>query len=147
MEKGALTEQDKRNYALQLYVHTDMTQEEICKIVGWKDRKTFTNNKAKYDWDNIKKANTITSEAVIANLTEKIHKVSISEDAVEKADSIAKLVSSIEKLRGNKLLASNYIQAFKELTRFIQSRDVEAAGKMNNWMRLFIDEKIKNGEL
>lgn len=137
-----LNNKKKAEIAYDLFVNTDKTQKEICEIVGW-TQKTFTANKQKGMWEELKGAMTITPSEIILNLYKKMHDLSKADDI--EADKLIKVASSIEKLKSNKATVSQTINVFKEFTNWLFSVDAELAKKTNIRQKEFIELMISNG--
>jgi hypothetical protein len=151
MAKKEIAKDQKRLLAEELYINTDMSQKEICAIVGWTE-KTFSENKKKHSWEELKAANTITPNKLIAEMYSHIsdllseQKKAREEKDTKKVksigDEISKLSSAIEKMSNKKTTIPQYMNVFKEYTTFLIKKDAELAKKNNEYQSLFIQEKI-----
>lgn len=143
MDKSALGRKRKRDLAEHLYLTTEMSQKEICELVGWREN-TFSSNKIKYGWDKRKGAQEASVQTIISNIYTKLAEMSKT-DAVKHAKDMAMLSNVLERIRGKQLTPTNYIEAFKELSLFLMKQDVELAQKLNAYMKSFVELKIKEG--
>lgn len=141
----------KRNIAFELYCNTGMTQEQIAESVGV-TAKTVGEWKRKYNWEEIKGAETVTSRKITSNLYRLAYK--ITEELVEEGkepsakqiDQLAKIAKSIEQLSDHRVTVSQAINVFKEFTTWLFTRDQELAKKINKHQQVYINELI-NAEL
>lgn len=131
---------DKAAEALDLYLHTDLTQGRICELVGWSER-TFTTHKQKGNWEELKQAETISPKRIIANLYRQAH--ALSEMDVVDADKLVKLANTIEKLTDRKVTLSHYINVFKDFTTWLIGKDRDLAVKVNEHQQAFIKERVQ----
>ena len=142
-----LSRDDKRTLALQLFLHTDMTQEEIAKSVGW-TAKSFTLNKVKYKWAELKAAHSTTRSSNVAGLLTQISlmlEMARKEKrplTVKETDSIVKLSSAIEKI-DRKESIGGYIQCFSAFSTYLSQVNPELAGKVVSEQDRFIQIKIQ----
>lgn len=141
--QSSLTNKDKKNIAFDLYINTDKTQSEICDIVGWNMR-TFTENKQKFNWEELKSAQELTAQKIITNIYRRLEEAT-KEGSVLDPDKIIKLAKSIESLSDRKVTVSNTINVFKEFTTFLMQEDPELAKKINEKQKQFVTIKI-NGQ-
>lgn len=139
MAKGNLSKDQKRELAQELYMNTDLHQKQICEVVGWTE-KTFSENKKKYSWEQLKAAGTVTNKKIIANLYQKLF--TLSGNAEANADDIAKISSSIEKLSDKRTTVAHYINVFKEMGIYLLGIDPELAKTMNVHHQNFIQDKL-----
>lgn len=158
----ALSKEAIRAKAEDLYVFSDLNQQDICEICGITD-KTLRDWRDKYGWEEIKKNNSITTPKIIATLNKRLYELSTEGEGktvIDNADKISKVAAAIEKLRGKDLYLYNYIEVFKDITswlftqgdvkRMIKGREGEevilngneAARMLNLWMKDFIQMKI-----
>jgi hypothetical protein len=143
MAKDDLARDKKRDIAESLYLTTDMTQKEICEMVGWAEN-TFSANKAKYKWEEKKGAQRAGAHQIITNIYMKLAELS-EQDALKYAKEMAMLAGVIEKIKGRTLTPTNYIEVFKEITVFIMLREPKLAQALNAHMKAFFEEKLKGG--
>jgi hypothetical protein len=130
---------DKAELALDLYLHTDKSQKEICEIVGWTE-KTFTANKIKNNWEELKGAGAITSAKIVTNLYKKLHDLS-GADSLD-ADKLIKTAKAIEALSNKKATISQIINVFKDFTTWAFGKNAELAKEINRLQNEFINEKV-----
>lgn len=136
MEKS---QKAKREDALDLFLNTNLTQKEICGIIGWSER-TFTTNKDRYNWQTLKEASSVSANNIIGNLYKQAHELSLA-DKVD-ADKLIKIAKSIEMLSDNKVTVSHFINVFKAFTSWLISEDKELARKVNELQQKFIIERV-----
>lgn len=140
-KKKALSNEDKKTIAHDLYMNTQLSQKEICERVNITEA-TFTAWKKKHDWEIMKQAFSITASNIVANLMEKAHTLSL-EDEIN-ADAIIKIVNSIEKLTDRKITISNIINVFKDFTTWAFEADADIAKDINRLMKGYVEYKIGN---
>ncbi|WP_299460584.1 hypothetical protein [uncultured Microscilla sp.] len=141
-KRAGLTRTQKKEIALDLYLHTHYTQKEICEIVGW-TQPTFTSNKQKFQWDTLRDATTKTPEIVLTNLyklLEKLTKESLEGDYYAK--DIAMIAGAIEKQEKRITNLSTYIQACKIFVEWLQPTNLELAQTITKLYRQFIQDLI-----
>jgi len=135
----AKTQKQKREDALDLYLNTDLSQKQICDIVGWSER-TFTTNKEKHLWQALKDAQSVSTNAIIGNLYK--HAARLSEADEIDADKLIKIANSIEKLSDKKVTLSHIINVFKEFTHWAIAENRDFARKVNELQQKFIVQKV-----
>lgn len=144
MAKRELSRDEKRQKAFDLYMDTDMTQEEICALVGWAP-KTFTDNKQKGDWEEKKKAAQLGNAQLAAKLRAKVIDLLDEDDPSWKV--IIDLSKRVTELSEKKLSVSNYINAFKEFDKWlIANGHFEAAKQYNSLENEFISDLLSAGK-
>jgi len=131
---------NKRALALELYMNSDLNQKQICEIIGWTE-KTFSENKIKFGWDELKGATTITPHKIISKLYKRLDTMT-EEGMPLAADEIIKIAKSIEKLTDKRTTISHIINVFKEFNTFVMGRDGDLGKKVNDLMNEFIAGKI-----
>lgn len=155
----ALSNNQKKEIALDLYLHTDLTQKEICDRIGWTEQ-TFSKHKQKDNWDILKGATTVTAEKLVARLYRHLDEITTpppprsrrkdddeEEDEFFKwrmpsADELNKIASAIEKLETKRVTISHHINSFKEFTTWLSGKDVELTKVINKLQDEFIKQKI-----
>lgn len=142
MGKQKMSNDRKRDIALDLYLNTDKSQKEICEIVDWSE-KTFGTNKEKHMWDALKGASTITAQNIIAQLYIKLEAI-VYEDKIN-PDALIKVAKSIEMLSNKKVTISQHINCAKEFCTWAFGIDPELAKKINKLQSQFITEKASHG--
>lgn len=142
MGKQKMSNDRKRDIALDLYLNTDKSQKEICEIVDWSE-KTFGTNKEKYSWEQLKGASTVTAQNIISKLYLKLEKIADQPDI--NADALSKVAKSIELLSNKKVTLSQHINCAKEFCTWAFGIDAELAKKINKLQSQFITEKASNG--
>lgn len=140
--KKSLSNDDKKAVALDLYLNTDKSQNEIATIVNITP-KTFGKWKSEGDWELLKQAQTITAKNIIYNLYRKAHEESEKDDM--NADKLIKIATSIEKLSDRKVTISHIINVFQEFTTWAFNRDAELAKQINRMQKEFVEHKIDEG--
>lgn len=142
-----MAERDKkRELAQQLYLYTSMDQKEICAKVGWTEA-TFTKNKQKYKWEELKAAYTLTRESVIRNLYQQVNLITETANQEKRAltakecDQIAKLSNAIEKLNRKESLSS-YIQVFDTFSKWLLKVNAKLAREVIGYQDDFIGIKV-----
>ena len=140
----ALSSEQKKIHAQELYISSDLNQNEICEIVGITD-KTLRDWREKGGWEELRKSQSITTPKIVALLKKQLLELIESEEGddpekkdVKFADKVVKLSASIEKLRAKKIELADYIWDFKELTEHLFERDKELARSVNIHMQDFV---------
>lgn len=141
MGKQKMSNDRKRDIALDLYLNTDKSQKEICEIVDWSE-KTFGTNKEKHMWDALKGASTITAQNIISQLYLKLEAI-VYEDKIN-PDALIKVAKSIEMLSNKKVTISQHINCAKEFCTWAFGIDPELAKKINKLQSQFITEKASH---
>lgn len=141
MATKKLSNDKKRDTALDLYINTDKSQKEICLIVGWTE-KTFSSNKDKYGWEKLKGATTITSQNIIGKLYLKLETI-VNEDKLD-ADALSKVAKAIELLSNKKVTLSQHINCAKEFTTWAFGVNPDLAKEINKLQSQFITERASN---
>lgn len=137
-----LSQERKRELALEMYLNTDKSQKEICDIVGWTEA-TFTKNKEKFGWDSLKGATSITAQNIIKKLYLKLEAL-VDADKID-ADALIKVTKSIEFLSNKKVTVSQHINCAKEFTVWLFAKKPDLAKELNKYQREFINEMVSNG--
>ena len=141
-----MTSKHKIEVARILYLTTDKTQKEICDVVGWTE-KTFTEQKRKQNWNELRDTKSLTKQQIISMLhvqTLKIVDAAKNENrllSAREVDSIAKLTSSIDKLE-KKATIETYIEVFEEYNRWLMSVNIDFAQRNNQYQDSFIQSKV-----
>ena len=141
-----MKQDQKRELAKTLYLMTDKSQKEICEVVGWTE-KTFSANKQKEGWEQLKAARTTSRDNLVGILH--IQALKITEAAQKKnriltnteVDSISKIASSIEKLEKKNHLES-FITVFEQFNKWLVNFKPESAQEINQLQDLFIQNLI-----
>ena len=129
-----------------LYLTTEKTQKEICAVVGWTE-KTFTEQKQKGKWNELRDTKSLTKQQIISMLhTQTLKLVEAAKDenrllSAREVDSIAKLAASIDKLE-KKATLETYIEVFEEYNKWLMSVNMNFAQINNHHQDLFIQSKI-----
>lgn len=143
MGKENLSNDRKREIALDLYLNTDKSQKEICEIVGWTE-KTFSANKEKYKWEEQKGATTIGASKLISKLYMKANNIADAQDNDINADKLIKVAKAIEMLSNKKVTTSQRINFAKEVTTWLFGKDPDKAKEFNKLLQEWITEVISN---
>lgn len=143
MAKSTMSNAQKRDVALDLYINTDKSQKEICEIVGWAE-KTFSDNKEKFKWDLLKGASTITAQNIIGKLYKRLDEMVKDDGTPINADQLIKITKSIEALSNKKVTISQIINTFKEFNTFGFSRNPELIKQITQLQTEFINDKAKS---
>ena len=141
-----MTREEKTELARTLYILTDKTQKEICKVVCWSEQ-TFSAHKQKGHWDELKAAKTITKQNIIAllhsetlRIIEEAKKLNRSLSSKE-IDSISKLAASIERLE-KKVSAEMFIEVFEHYNKWLMGVNSQFAQENNNFQDQFLHQFI-----
>ena len=141
-----MTQKQKIDVARTLYLMTEKSQKEICEVVNWAE-KTFTEQKQKGKWNELRDTKSLTKQQIISMLHTQLLKISdVAKDenrllSAREVDSIAKLASSIDKLE-KKATIETYIEVFEEFNRWLMVVNVDFAQRNNHFQDLFIQSKI-----
>jgi hypothetical protein len=136
-----MTREQKKQVALDLYLRTSKTLIEIGEIVDTNE-KTIRIWRDKYNWEELRSAETAVKSQVISNLYKAI--LSLSKDETEQIKNIkeiAKLTNIIEKLSQEPTI-SIYIQIFQEFNEFLKNKGmIKVAQQFNAEQSIFIKTK------
>ena len=141
-----MTRKQKIDVARTLYLLTEKSQKEICVVVGWTE-KTFTEQKQKGKWNELRDTKSLTKQQIISMLhsqTLKLIEAAKDENrllSAREVDSIAKLAASIDKLE-KKATLETYIEVFEEYNKWLMSVNMNFAQINNHHQDLFIQSKI-----
>lgn len=141
-----MNQKQKLEVARTLYLMTEKTQKEISEVVGWSE-KTFTEQKQKGKWNELRDTKSLTKQQIISMLhTQTLKLVEASKDegrllTAKEVDSIAKLTASIDKLE-KKVTLETYIEVFEEYNKWLMVKDMNFAQANNHQQDLFIQSKI-----
>lgn len=130
--------------AKAMYMNTNLSQKEICVLVGWTE-KTFSLHKKQGNWEAEKGARTTTNQNIIIEIYKKIEK-QVAEDTLN-ADAILKLAKSIDMLSDKKTTASQLIAFGEMLCVFLLEEDEfkPLAKPVNKAVNLLIQRTLNNG--
>lgn len=131
--------------AKAMYMNTNLSQKEICVLVGWTE-KTFSLHKTKGNWEAEKGARTTTNQNIVIEIYKKIEK-EVAADTLN-ADAIYKLSKSIEMLSDKKTNASQLINFGEAFCLFLlgESEFRELAKPVNKALDLMIRRTLNNGD-
>lgn len=141
-----MNQKQKLEVARTLYLMTEKTQKEISEVVGWSE-KTFTEQKQKGKWNELRDTKSLTKQQIISMLhTQTLKLVEAAKDegrllTAKEVDSIAKLAASIDKLE-KKVTLETYIEVFEEYNKWLMVKDMNFAQANNHHQDLFIQSKI-----
>ena len=141
-----MTNKQKAEVARTLYLMTEKTQKEICEVVWWTE-KTFTEQKQKGKWNELRDTKSLTRQQIISMLhTQTLKLVEAAKDenrllSAREVDSIAKLAASIDKLE-KKATLETYIEVFEEYNKWLMSVNIDFAQRNNHHQDLFIQNKV-----
>gem|GEM_PF-2568033 len=141
-----MTTKQKIDVARTLFLMTEKSQKEISEVVGWTE-KTFTEQKQKGRWSEMRDTKSLTKQQIISMLhmqTFKLIEGAKDENRLLSAreiDSVAKLAASIDKLE-KKATIETYIEVFEEYNKYLMSVNVDFAQRNNGYQDLFIQSKI-----
>jgi len=135
--------------AMELYLDTNMTRQEIADIVQV-NTKTISRWVAEDEWDNMKTARTITQPQIIQAWYMQLKQLN---DAIMKrpdgqrfptageADAMTKISNNISKIEKT-LNIGMYDTALREFADYLERADMEAAKKFMPFLLDFIKLKI-----
>lgn len=144
-----LSQQQKKDYAKSLFLHENLTQQEIADRVGV-TRRSITRWKEDGKWDDLKVSITITKEEQLKNLYNQLKAIN-EEIAGRKekrfatsaeADIITKLANAIEKMEGD-IGVSDMISASKKFLTWIRKSDLAKAQELTPLFDAFIKDCIR----
>jgi hypothetical protein len=141
-----MKKEQKIEVARTLYLMTEKSQKEICEVVGWSE-KTFTEQKQKNKWNELRDNRTLTKQQIISMLhhqTQKILDEAKNENRILSArevDSIAKLAASIDKLE-TKATIETFIEVFEDYNKYLMLVNIDFAQRNNQYQDAFIQSKI-----
>ena len=141
-----MTQKQKVDVARTLYLMTEKTQKEISEVVGWSE-KTFTEQKQKGKWNELRDTKSLTRQQIISMLHMQTFKMvdgAKTENRLLSAreiDSIAKLAASIDKLE-KKVTLETYIEVFEEYNKWLMVKNMNFAQVNNHHQDMFIQSKI-----
>ena len=131
---------EQKQAAQDLFVYSGRTQKEIAEIIGVTEQ-TIVRWKEEGKWEDLKGANSLTANQVIANLYKRA--LELSADPSSNADKIAKLASAIDRLKPTKNTLTGYISAFMDLGNWMKkSGYLEEAKLLTKVQKEFIQEQI-----
>ncbi|WP_026473955.1 helix-turn-helix domain-containing protein [Alkaliflexus imshenetskii] len=147
---SGLTNNQKKEWAQQLYTRENLTQKEIAERVGVS---AVTINKwvKKERWEEMKVSITLTKEEQLKNLYRQIAELNKSilerEDGKRfatpsEADSIGKLANAIEKMETD-VGVSDLVESFRVFTNWLRTFNLEMAKTLVPLMDSFIKTRIR----
>ena len=143
-----MTTKQKIDVARTLFLMTEKSQKEIAEVVGWTE-KTFTEQKQKGLWREMRDTKSLTKQQIISMLhTQTFKLIEGAKDenrllSAREIDSVAKLTASIDKLE-KKATIETYIEVFEEYNKYLMSVNVDFAQRNNQYQDGFIQSKISS---
>ena len=137
-DSGAMAR--KKALAYELYMNSDMTQDEICDKLDIANR-TLWKWKTDNNWEEERAATRITSRQIVLGLYKRLNTLIESKGS---PDEIAKLAVSIERLKDEKVSISAIINSFKEFTTWAFAKNPALAREIVSMQNQFVTEKIAN---
>lgn len=147
---AALTNNQKKEWAQQLFTRENLTQKEIAERVGVS---AVTINKwvKKERWEELKVSITLTKEEQLKNLYRQIAELNnaiLTREEGQRyaspseADSIGKLAGAIEKMETD-VGVSDLVESFRAFTTWLRGFDLEQAKLLVPLMDSFIKTRIR----
>lgn len=147
---AGLTNNQKREWAQQLYTRENLTQKEIARRVGVSP--VTVNKWAKKDkWEDLKVSITLTKEEQLKNLYRQISELNNAilqrEEGkrfatAAEADTISKLANSIEKME-TEVGVANLVESFRVFINWIRTFDLDEAQRLIPLMDSFIKQRLR----
>jgi transcriptional regulator with XRE-family HTH domain len=149
MAEDKLTTARKKDYAKTLFLHENLTQEEIADRSGV-SRKTISRWINAEDWKGQKVSITITREEQVKNIYNQLRELndSISQRTEKRyasppeADTIMKLTAAIQKLEAD-VGISDIVNVAKGLLEFVRKADTAKAKELSFWLDEYVKEKLR----
>lgn len=149
MATASLTNKQKQEYARSLFLHENLTQQEIADRVGV-SRKTVGEWIKRSNWESFKVSIMMTKEEQLKNLYNQLAALNrtISEReenrfaSTSEADTIAKLANAIEKMEGDVGVA-DIIEVMKKLTAFVRKIDLQKARELIPLFDGFVKDNLR----
>lgn len=147
---AALTNNQKKEWAQQLFTRENLTQKEIAERVGVS---AVTVNKwvKKERWEELKVSITLTKEEQLKNLYRQIAELNnaiLTREEGQRyaspseADSIGKLAGAIEKMETD-VGVSDLVESFRAFTGWLRTFDLEMTKTLVPLMDSFIKTRIR----
>jgi transcription initiation factor TFIIIB Brf1 subunit/transcription initiation factor TFIIB len=127
----------KQQTALDLFLYTDKTQKEIAEILDVSE-KTISKWAASENWDELKGASSVTAAKIVTKLYKKLDELADA-DKLD-TDALIKTARTIEALTDNRVTIPQTINAFKEFTSWLFTKDSELAKMINDKQMDYIRE-------
>ncbi|MDN5291790.1 MAG: hypothetical protein PWQ06_2029 [Anaerophaga sp.] len=147
---AGLTNNQKREWAQQLYTRENLTQKEIARRVGVSP--VTVNKWAKKDkWEELKVSITLTKEEQLKNLYRQISELNNAILQREEgkrfatsaeADTISKLANSIEKME-TEVGVADLVESFRVFINWIRTFDLDEAQRLIPLMDSFIKQRLR----
>jgi len=144
-----LTMTQKKAFAKNLFVHENLTQQEIAERVGV-SRKTVSKWITAEQWESLKVSITLTREEQLKNLYRQLAEMNkaISEKeegryaSPSEADTISKLSNAIAKLETD-IGVADIIAVLKKLTAFIRKISLDKAKELTPIFDAFVKDNLR----
>jgi transcriptional regulator with XRE-family HTH domain len=149
MAKTELSSEQKKDYARNLFLHENLTQDEIALRTGV-TRKTVSRWMEGGNWRGLKVSITITREEQIRKLYDQLAALNEAISSREKgdryataaeADTITKLAGAIEKMEKEVGIAE-IAGVARGLLDFVRKMDVEKARDISYYLDAYIKSKL-----
>ncbi|MDL2254971.1 DUF1804 family protein [Parabacteroides sp. OttesenSCG-928-K15] len=146
---SSLTNKQKQEYARSLFLHENLTQQEIADRVNV-SRKTIGEWIKKGNWESFRVSIMMTKEEQLKNLYNQLSELNrtITERKENRfatpseADTISKLANAIEKMEGDVGIA-DIIAVIKKLTAFIRKISLQMAKDLMPVLDGFIKDNLR----
>jgi DNA-binding transcriptional regulator LsrR (DeoR family) len=144
-----LTNTQKKDFAKALFLHENLTQEEIAERTGV-TRRTVARWIEEGNWKGLKVSVTITREEQVRNLYNQLKAINDTITGRERdkryatpaeADTITKLAGAIQKMEVETGIVE-IVNVSKGLLEFIRKTDLEKAKELSCYLDAYIKEKI-----
>lgn len=144
-----LTMTQKKEFAKNLFVHENLTQQEIAERVGV-SRKTIGKWIQEGQWESLKVSITLTREEQLKNLYRQL--AEINKEIAERkesrfaspaeADTITKLSNAISKLETD-IGVADIIAVLKKLTAFVRRISLDKAKELIPLFDSFLKDNLR----
>lgn len=144
-----MTSDQKKDYALQLFLHGNITQQEIAERVGVTVQ-TISSWKKKFGWEKLKKSLLTTRKAELARLYDQLSELNTHIQDREagqryastgEADTIGKLTKAIRNLETETSIAQT-VDVFIEFSEFLQDVDLDKAKEFFDLQDAYLKTKM-----
>lgn len=144
-----LSNKQKKDFALSIYLNEQLTQEEIAARVGVK-RQTISRWIAEGNWERMKVSITITREEQLKNLYMQLAELNASINQkpegqrfanASESDTISKISGAIKKMETDVGLA-DILSVFKDFLKWLRAQDVERSKEIASLLDAYIKSKL-----
>lgn len=144
-----LSNKQKKDFALSIYLNEQLTQEEIAARVGVK-RQTISRWIAEGNWERMKVSITITREEQLKNLYMQLAELNASINLkpegqrfanASESDTISKISGAIKKMETDVGLA-DILSVFKDFLKWLRAQDVERSKEIASLLDAYIKSKL-----